>query len=673
MNSSTFLLWKEVRINKGFWKQRQEVNEQVTLPAEYEQCKITGRIDSVKCVYRAEKDVHPMKGVFTIDGVLAENISEGDRIPRPHHYWDSDLAKWIEAASYSLYYHPDDQIEKQIDEIVDDYEKMQQPDGYLNTYYTIVEPGRRWTNVHRMHELYCAGHLIEAAVAYYQTTGKRKFLEIVSRYADCIDKTFGPEEEKIHGYPGHQEIELALVKLYKITGEEKYLRLAKYFIDERGKKPYFFEEEARKYGRDIEDGGPKGILGKGYLSIGPYALFQAHLPVREQKTAEGHAVRLTYMGCAMADLASQTQDEGLWRACKLLWENVTLRRMYITGGVGTQDGCERFNFDYHLPNEEGYQETCASVGMVMWAARMLQMDADGSYADIMERALYNGVLSGVSLDGDTFFYANHLSAKKEMFSQDVIRNPRMFPVRQKWFAVSCCPMNLARLIESLGSYIYSANEKAFFIHLFVDSETRVVFGTKTVSVKMQTEYPWDSKIVITVNPKETVKFCLGIRIPRFSADTNIYVDGEKISFKIKKGYVYIERTWATETEITIDLKLKPIYMEANPQVRMDAGKVALQYGPLVYCLEEIDNGEKLAELFVDTHEKSLRVTYDRQLLGGVCVIEGQAWKKEETDFEEALYLPIQERYKKTQYRAIPYYAWSNREPGDMEVWINRMR
>ena len=671
MNSSTFLLWKEVQIKKGFWKQRQEINERVTLPAEYEQCKITGRIDSVKCVYQAEKDVHPMKGVFTIDGVLAENISNGDRIPRPHHYWDSDLAKWIEAGSYGLYYHPDAEIEAQIDEIVDDYEKMQKPDGYLNTYYTVVEPGRRWTNVYRMHELYCAGHLIEAAVAYYQATGKRKLLDIVSRYADCIDRTFGPEEGKIHGYPGHQEIELALVKLYRVTGEKRYLKLAKYFIDERGQQPYFFEQEAQQYGRDIEDGGPKGILGKSFLSVGPYALFQAHLPVREQKTAEGHAVRLTYMGCAMADLACQTQDEGLWQACKTLWENVTLRRMYITGGIGTQDGCERFNFDYHLPNEDGYQETCASVGMVMWAARMLQVDADGKYADIMERALYNGVISGVSLNGDTFFYANHLAAKKEMFSQDVIRNPRMFPVRQRWFAVSCCPMNLARLIESIGGYIYSVNTETLFVHLFAESETVVSFGTKKVQIKMQTEYPWDSKIIIRVKAEEVTGFRLGIRIPYFGTDAKLYVDGEKSSFEVYKGYVYLERNWEKETEIMLDLKLKPVYMEANPQVRMDAGKVALQYGPLVYCLEETDNDVKLAELFADTREKEFEVSFEKELLGGVCMIEGQAWKKDEEGFEDELYRPAEEHYKKIRFRAIPYYAWSNREPGDMEVWMNR--
>ena len=373
----------------------------------------------------------------------------------------------------------------------------------------------------------------------------------------------------------------------------------------------------------------------------------------------------------MADLACQTQDEGLWQACKTLWENVTLRRMYITGGIGTQDGCERFNFDYHLPNEDGYQETCASVGMVMWAARMLQVDADGKYADIMERALYNGVISGVSLNGDTFFYANHLAAKKEMFSQDVIRNPRMFPVRQRWFAVSCCPMNLARLIESIGGYIYSVNTETLFVHLFAESETVVSFGTKKVQIKMQTEYPWDSKIIIRVKAEEVTGFRLGIRIPYFGTDAKLYVDGEKSSFEVYKGYVYLERNWEKETEIMLDLKLKPVYMEANPQVRMDAGKVALQYGPLVYCLEETDNDVKLAELFADTREKEFEVSFEKELLGGVCMIEGQAWKKDEEGFEDELYRPAEEHYKKIRFRAIPYYAWSNREPGDMEVWMNR--
>lgn len=254
--------WKNVRFTGGFWKKRQEINEQVTLPAEYEQCKSSGRVDSVKCIYKPRENSGPGQGVFTIDGVLEENLAHGETVPRPHHYWDSDLAKWIEGASYALWYQRNPETEAVIDGIIDDFGKLQMPDGYVNTYYTVVEPGKRWTNVHRMHELYCAGHLIEAAVAYYEATGKAKLLEIVERYADHIDRVFGPADHQIHGYPGHQEIELALVKLYRLTGKQNYLELAAYFLNERGKQPYFFEEEARKQGRDPEDGGPQGNFRK---------------------------------------------------------------------------------------------------------------------------------------------------------------------------------------------------------------------------------------------------------------------------------------------------------------------------------------------------------------------------------------------------------------------------
>ena len=325
-------------------------------------------------------------------------------------FQDSDVAKWLEAVAWSLCQKPDAELEKTADEVIELVAAAQCEDGYLNTYFTVKAPAERWTNLAECHELYCAGHLIEAAVAYYEATGKAKLLEIVERYADHIDRVFGPADYQIHGYPGHQEIELALVKLYRLTGKQNYLELAAYFLNERGKQPYFFEEEARKQGRDPEDGGPKGILGKSFLSQGPYALFQAHLPVREQVTAEGHAVRLAYMGGSMADVAAETGDKSLWQACVRLWDNVTSKRMYITGGIGSQDGCERFNFDYHLPNEESYHETCASVAMVMWGFRMLQVSPDRRYGDVMERALYNGVLSGVSLSVDRFFYANHLAS-----------------------------------------------------------------------------------------------------------------------------------------------------------------------------------------------------------------------------------------------------------------------
>ena len=329
--------WKDVTITGGFWKKRQEINETVTLPAEYRQCKETGRIDSVKCLYDPSVVTSGKASIVTIDGIFfLDDQHEGP--PRPHHYWDSDLAKWMEAASYSLLHRPDPKIEKIIDDIVADYQKIQMPDGYLNTYFTVVEPGRRWTNVYQMHELYCAGHLIEAAVAYYEATGKTAFLKMMERNADHIASTFGPNPGQIHGYPGHQEIELALVKLYRVTGEKRYLDLAGYFLNERGKQPYFFEEEAKRFGRDVEDGGPKGILGKSFVAAGPYALFQSHLPVREQKTAEGHAVRLAYMGAGAADVAAETGDRSLFDAAQTLWDNVTRRRMSITGGIGAQEG-----------------------------------------------------------------------------------------------------------------------------------------------------------------------------------------------------------------------------------------------------------------------------------------------------------------------------------------------
>lgn len=670
LKQTSFVLWKDVKITGGFWKKRLEINENVTLPAEYEQCKVSGRVDSIKCLYHPEVDKRPEKGVFTIDGVLSDNLSSDGSIPRPHHYWDSDLAKWIEAASYSLISHPNKETEKRIDDIVDDFEKLQQPDGYLNTYYTVVEPGKRWTNVFAMHELYCAGHLIEAACAYFWATGKHKFLDIVCRYADCIDRTFGPEKGKIHGYPGHQEIELALVKLFHITGEKRYLNLSLYFINERGKKPYFFDIEAQKNGRDPEEKGPKGILGRSYLAAGPYALFQSHLPVREQKTAEGHAVRVTYMGCAMADLAAETGDKTLWDACLTLWNNITQKRMYITGGVGSQEGCERFNFDYQLPNETAYQETCASVGMVMWALRMLQVNPEGQFADFMERTLYNGVLSGVSLSGDSFFYANHLAAEPQMFSDRVIRNPRMLPVRQKWFAVSCCPMNLARLMESISGYIYSENDSALYIHLFAESETVIKRHGGSVKVIQKTEYPWDNRIRITVNSKENIAFRLAVRNPGFSRNTKVFIQGKESRIEEKNGYLIIDRHWDAKTEILVELDMKPEFVEAHPSVRMNAGKVAIQYGPFIYCLEETDNGAGLASIFADPFTE-LSVKWESSLLGGIQVVEGTALKRSFKGWENTLYRQVSDHFEKFKFRAVPYYTWSNREPGEMTVWLNR--
>lgn len=672
--------WNKVEITGGFWKKRMEVNRQVTLPAEYEQCKISGRVDSVKCIYRGERDGIPEKGVFTIDGVLAENMTDGKRIPRPHHYWDSDLAKWIEAASYALRHEPNEETERYIDSIVADFEALQEEDGYLNTYYTVVEPGKRWTNVYRMHELYCAGHLIEAAVAYYEATGKRRFLDIVCRYADCIGRTFGSKEGQIHGYPGHQEIELALIRLYRLTGEERYRDLASYFIDERGKSPHFFEREALENGRDVEDGGPKGILGKSYLAAGPYALFQAHLPVREQKTAQGHAVRLTYMGCAMADLALETGDASLWEACKRIWDNVTLRRMYVTGGVGSQDGCERFNFDWQLPNEEAYQETCASVGMVMWAYRMLVKKPDRVFGDVMERALYNGVLSGVSLRGDSFFYANHLAVKPEMFTDKIFRNPRMRPVRQKWFPVSCCPMNLARLVESIGGYLYTTKGNTVYVHLFADSRAEVELLGKSLTVRQETDFPWKPEIKITISAKEPVEGDIAVRKPGWSRTAAMCIDGKAWKGEEEDdGYLHIRRVWEGDVVIDITFSMEPILLEAHPYVRMNTGKAAIQAGPFIYCLEEADNGKHLETVFLDP-SCNLELIWCGELLEGIPVIRGKALRKKTDGWEGLLYRPKEALgetffpqdalWEEITVQAVPWFCFANREPGEMLVWIN---
>lgn len=665
--------WKNIRFTGGFWRKKQVINEQVTLPAEYEQCKRSGRVDSIKCIYNAQQDNGQAKGVFTIDGVLEENLSDGDTIPRPHHYWDSDLAKWIEGASYALGYKRDPGTEAVIDEIIDDFGTLQRPDGYVNTYYTVVEPGKRWTNVHRMHELYCAGHLMEAAAAYYEATGKTKLLEIVERYAGHIGTVFGPGEGQIHGYPGHQEIELALVKLYRLTGKQNYLELASYFLDERGKQPFFFEEEARREGRDPEDGGPKGILGKSFLAQGPYALFQAHLPVREQTTAEGHAVRLAYMGGSMADVAAETGDKGLWQACVRLWENVTSRRMYITGGIGSQDGCERFNFDYHLPNEVSYHETCASVAMVMWAYRMLQVVPDRKYGDVMERALYNGVLSGVSLSGDRFFYANHLSSHPEMFRDRIIRNPRMFPQRQRWFAVSCCPMNLARLLESLGGYQYTQGKlengnEAVYVHLYQEGRADMEIRGKEAVICQKTGYPWNGDISITVDTDLDEPWVLALRIPEWSGQHRLETEDAEVWEE--RGYLYVKKKWNSHGHLHLNLSMEPVLMEAHPSVRMDCGKAAIQYGPLVYCVEEADNEAELFDCTLSGKSR-LQVRFEEELLGGVCTILAQGWRRNRGQWKGRLYQPAGKCYfEPAELKAVPYYAWSNRGAGRMTVWMN---
>jgi len=408
---------ENVAVDDRFWTPRQETNRLVTLPIEYRQCRKTGRLRAWKLNWR------PGRG------------------NPPHIFWDSDAAKWLEAVGYSLAARPDRKLERLADKVIDDIAAAQRPDGYLNIYYSVVEPDQRWTNLRDRHELYCAGHLMEAAVAYHQATGKRKLLDVLCRYADHIDATFGRSRGKKRGYPGHEEIELALVKLYHATGEKRYLKLAKYFVDERGRRPHYYDKEARARGDDRKKYWP-----------GTYEYNQSHLPVRRQSAVVGHAVRAFYLYAGMADVAAETHDGELLAACKRLWRDATRHKMYVTGGVGPSGRNEGFTRTYDLPNETAYAETCAAIALVFFAHRMLQIEADAHYADVMERALYNGTISGVSADGTRFFYTNPLAAAPPARAA----GGKPEPHRREWFGCACCPPNIARLIASLPQYVYSA-------------------------------------------------------------------------------------------------------------------------------------------------------------------------------------------------------------------------
>ena len=580
-------------------------------------------------------------------------------------FQDSDVAKWLEAVAYSLENHPDPELEKEADEVIDLIGRAQQPDGYLNTFYIINGLENRWTNLHECHELYCAGHMIEAAVAYYEATGKRKFLDIVCKFADHIDSVFGPEDGKLKGYPGHQEIELALVKLFRVTKDKKYLNLAKFFLDERGKDPYYFDIEWEKRGKTSHWTG-----GKGAAPSKSKEYNQAHLPVREQTEAVGHAVRAVYMYTAMADVAMETGDEELLEACRRLWNNIVYKRMYITGAIGSQVHGEAFSFDYDLPNDTVYAETCAAIGLVFFTSRMLEAEPKGQYADVMERALYNGVISGMSLDGKSFFYVNPLEVNPEACEKNGnFRHVK--PVRQKWFGCACCPPNVARLLASLGHYIYGIKDNTVYTHLYIGSNTEAdIDGTK-VSIGQETNYPWDGKVSITIKLDGAKEFGLGLRIPGWCNEAKLSVNDQELDLASAAvdGYAIIKRKWQDGDRIELDLPMEPVRVRSNPLVRANIGKVAIQNGPIVYCLEEVDNGPNLHTVVLPK-DSELEVSFREDLLGGVNVITAQGEKAKVEAWGLELYKANAcIEYVPVKLNFVPYYAWINRQPGEMTVWI----
>lgn len=599
--------FSQVDIHMGFWQQRQQLNRRVTVPAVMRQFQKTGRFDALRCDWR-------------------EGMPN-----RPHIFWDSDIAKWIESVAFLIEKQPEPELEQVVEDAIDEMERHQGADGYLNSYFTGVEPVKRW-HLRWAHELYCAGHLMEAAVAWKRATGRDRFLKIMCRYADYIDRVFREEKSASFATPGHEEIELALVKLYHATGEEKYLNLSRYFIDQRGRAPQDDEPEAWQR-----------------------RMNQSHLPCTEQETAEGHAVRACYLYSGMADIAREYGDERLKAACEKLFDNIIQRRMYITGGIGSTHLQEAFTIDYDLPNETAYTETCAAISLCFFAQRMLLLSPERKYADVIERVLYNGFLSSTSLDGKEFFYCNPMELNiRHRFAHPSSSEGDWLPDAQRVevFGCSCCPPNITRFVASLGDYLYTQDEQGLFVHQYVGHRASIDGGT----LEMRTEYPLNGEIHIHVKGMAGKK--LRLRIPEWCDSFRL-----DAPYAMENGYAVV--TLGEDTELRLDLDMQPRLMEGHPYIADTVGKAALMRGPVVYCLEGVDNGEHLEDCFValpGAFREEYRAEY------GLPVIHAEGWRLADCQ-ENWLYRPLKDAWESQPLHFIPYFAFANRGESDMRVWI----
>lgn len=605
----------QVEIDDEFWSKRQQTNRTATLPHLFEELERAGNIPNLR--------------------LAAEGKREGYQGPV---YMDSDLYKALEAAAYVLKQHPDDPIRAKVDEVIDILERAQQPDGYLNSYFQVVAPDKRWSNLRDWHELYCAGHLIEAAVAHYHATGSERLLNIARRFADYIDSVFG--EGKRLGYCGHPEIELALFRLYQATGEARYAKLAEFFLLNRGKKIF-----AAEHNTPLEqyDG----------------SIWQDNLPLLEHKEIVGHAVRAAYLFAGATDLAAHTDDaalrERLLQMLLRVWDNTINRRSYITGGIGNEPKHEGFTADYELLNRTAYQETCASIALIFWAHRLGLLLGEARFYDALERALYNGALAGIALDGKRFFYVNPLESDGAHH-------------RKAWYGCACCPPNIARLIAALGDYIYAQSDDALYVNLYVGGRVRTELRGKPLTLEVRTGYPWQEDIALRIAGGAPQRFKLLLRLPAWCAAPELRVNGEPVGIQRESGYAVIERDWKAGDTVELRLPMTPTLMEAHPRVEADRWQVAIQRGPMVYCLEESDQPAPLTHLAI-RRDHPLNSVWEPDLLGGIVVIEGMAELLDSDEaWGDALYRPLRERALKP-FRAIPYYAWDHRRPCPMRVWM----
>ncbi|MEQ9437406.1 MAG: glycoside hydrolase family 127 protein [Cyclobacteriaceae bacterium] len=622
----------EVQITEGFWRSRLDTVSKVTIPFAFQKCEETGRVNN-----------------FIFAGGLKEGEFHGD-----FGFDDSDVYKIMEGASYSLMLEENPYLETYLDTLLYYIGAAQEEDGYLYTAWTLkandyadmtccsYDPAGKFVGSRMSHELYNAGHMYEAAVAHYRATEKESFLDIATRNADLIYHLAVEEGQDF--YPGHQEIELGLVKLYRVTGNEKYLELAKLFLDRRGRGLREYENEGDH--------------------LGTYALYsQDHQPVIEQKEAVGHAVRAAYMYSSMADIAAIMEDEEYLAAIDAIWDNVVGKKLYITGGLGAGNGIEGFDDNYVLPND-AYAETCAAIANVYWNHRMFLLHGEAKYIDVLERSLYNNLISGLSLNGDKFFYPNPLAFNGETnFNQGA-------NCRSDWFDCSCCPSNLSRFIPSIGGYTYAANQDKVYVNLFMNNEANITVNDQTLMLEQTTDYPWSGEVALEVKNDQPVEADLMVRIPGWamneplpsdlyrtegkeSEKTEVMVNGKKYSYQMENGYAIVTGNWKKGDRVDIQFPMEVKTIVSNENVAADKGKIAIQRGPIVYCAEGVDNQGQALDLHLDT--QSLKAEYQDDLLEGVTVLKGQGWTN-----SPGKTMPVQ---------LIPYYAWSHRDISPMSVWL----
>ncbi|KNC95109.1 glycoside hydrolase family 127 protein [Trabulsiella odontotermitis] len=639
-----------LKINDPFLGQYQQLVRDVVIPYQWDA--LNDRIT----------DAEPSHAIENFR--IAAGLKEGEYYGMV--FQDSDVAKWLEAVAWSLCQMPDPLLEKTADEVIELVAAAQCEDGYLNTYFTVKAPAERWTNLAECHELYCAGHMIEAGVAFFQATGKRRLLKVVCRLADHIDQVFGPAENQLHGYPGHPEIELALTRLFEVTQQPRYLTLASYFVEQRGTQPHFYDIEYEKRGKTSY----WNTYGPAWM-VRDKAYSQAHQPIAQQQTATGHAVRFVYLMAGVAHLARLSNDAQKRQHCLRLWNNMVQRQLYITGGIGAQSSGEAFTSDYDLPNDTVYAESCASIGLMMFARRMLEMEADSQYADVMERALYNTVLGGMALDGKHFFYVNPLEVHPRSLRFNHIYD-HVKPVRQRWFGCACCPPNIARTLTSLGHYIYTPREEALYINLYVGNSVEIPVGDQALRLQISGHYPWQETIRITIDSPEPVTHTLALRLPDWCAEPQVMLNGDEPPKTIRKGYLHITRRWqqGDTIQLTLPMPVRRIY--GNPLLRHVAGKVAIQRGPLVYCLEQADNGDALHNLWLPRNAAFTTID-GKGVLAHQTVIQAEGIRQTAHQPQtQALWQydqPPGERQTQT-LTFIPWFSWANRGEGEMRVWVN---